>query len=153
MNKKIFCIEKEKYSKTSDSLNTLIVRKSKIIEGSQLQILSNKSNVWAATWPNQQIDCAPSEDSDQPGHPPSLIRVFAVHMKKAWVLSYPLSAQRRLWSDLDAQADLSLRWAHTHFVGFVMLRLNCLCNLSENNFIHYFLEYCLNQFVLKSNTY
>ena len=32
---------------------------------------------------------APSEDSDQPGHPPSLIRVFAVRMKKNWVLSYP----------------------------------------------------------------
>ena len=28
-------------------------------------------------WQNQQSDCAPSEDSDQPGHPPSLIRVFA----------------------------------------------------------------------------
>ena len=28
------------------------------------------------------------------------------------------------WSDwADAQADLSLRWAHTHFVGFVMSRL------------------------------
>ena len=27
---------------------------------------------------NQQNDCAPSEDSDQPGHPPSLFRVFAV---------------------------------------------------------------------------
>ena len=27
----------------------------------------------------QQVACAPSEDSDQPGHPPSLIRVFAVH--------------------------------------------------------------------------
>ena len=40
--------------------------------------------------------CAPSEDSDQPGHPPSLIRVFAVRMKKAWVLSYQLSAKRRL---------------------------------------------------------
>ena len=26
----------------------------------------------------------------------------------------------------DAQADLSLRWAHTHFVGFVMSRLKCL---------------------------
>ena len=24
---------------------------------------------------------------------------------------------------MDAQADLSLRWAHTHFVGFVMSRL------------------------------
>ena len=33
---------------------------------------------WAASWQNQQSDCAPSEDSDQPGHPPSLIRVFAV---------------------------------------------------------------------------
>ena len=37
---------------------------------------------------NQQSECAPSKDSDQPGHPPSLIRVFAVRMKKAWVLSY-----------------------------------------------------------------
>ena len=43
-----------------------------------------------------KMACAPSEDSDQPGHPPSLIRVFAVRMKKAWVLSYLLSAQRRL---------------------------------------------------------
>ena len=87
--------------------------------------------IWAATWQNQQNGYGPaktqislgirpvwsksslsawrklgslitlwahSEDSDQPGHP-----------------------QRRLWSDwADAQADLSLRWAHTHFAGFVM---------------------------------
>ena len=94
------------------------------------------------SWQNQQSDCAPSEDSDQPGHPPSLIRVFAVpdqpghppslirvfavRMRKAWVFSYPLSAQRRLWSDwVDAQAGLSLRWAHSHFVGFVIRRLIC----------------------------
>ena len=38
---------------------------------------------------NQQYGCAPSEDSDQPGHPPSLIRVFAVRMKKGWNFSYP----------------------------------------------------------------
>ena len=45
--------------------------------------------------------------------------VFAVRMKKAWVLSYPLSAQQRLWSDwADAQADLSLRWAHMQFCWF-----------------------------------
>ena len=37
--------------------------------------------------------CAPIEDSDQPGHPSSLVRVFAVRLKKAWILSYPLSAQ------------------------------------------------------------
>ena len=46
-----------------------------------------------------KMACAPSTDSDQPGHPPSLIRVFAVHRKKAWALSYPLSAQLRLWAD------------------------------------------------------
>ena len=60
---------------------------------------------WAATWQNQPSECAPSEDSAQPGHPPNMIRVFAVRMKKPWVLSYYLSAQRRLWLDwTDAQA-------------------------------------------------
>ena len=59
-------------------------------------------------------------------NPPSLIRVFAVHMKKALVLSYPISAERWLWSALvDAQADLTLCWALSHFVGFVMLQLIC----------------------------
>ena len=66
-----------------------------------------------------KIACVPSEDSDQPGHPPSLIRVFAVRLKKARILSYPLSAQRTLWSDwADAQADLSLRWAHMPLCWF-----------------------------------
>ena len=47
------------------------------------------------------------------------MRVFAVRMKNAWVLSYPLSAQRRLWSDwANAQADLSLRRAHMLFCRF-----------------------------------
>ena len=56
--------------------------------------------------------------------PPSLIRVFTVWMKKASVLSYPLSAQRRLWSDwADAQADLSLCCVHNHFLSFVMRQL------------------------------
>ena len=80
----------------------------------QLSRDMTKSTKWVAS----------SKESDQPWHLPSLIRVFAVRMKKAWVLSYPLSALRRLWSDwADAQADLSLHWAHTHFVGFVMSRL------------------------------
>ena len=66
-----------------------------------------------------KMACAPSEDSYQHVHPPSLIRIFAVHMKKAWVFSYPLSASQRLWSDwADAQADLSLRWAHMPFCCF-----------------------------------
>ena len=43
----------------------------------------------------KKVACAPSEDLDQPEHLPSLISVFAVCMKKAWVLSYPLFAQRK----------------------------------------------------------
>ena len=46
-----------------------------------------------------KMSCVPSEDSDQPGHSPSLIRVFAVRINKAWLLCYPLSAQRSLWPD------------------------------------------------------
>ena len=66
-----------------------------------------------------KVACAPSEDFGQPGHLPSLIRVFPVRMKKAWILSYPLSAQQRLWSDwVDAQADLRLRWAYMPFCWF-----------------------------------
>ena len=30
---------------------------------------------------SNKMACAPSKDSDQPGHPPSLISVFAVHLK------------------------------------------------------------------------
>ena len=76
------------------------------------------NNKWAMTWQNRQSECALSEDSDQPGHPPSLIRVFAVRMKTAWVHSYPLSAQRRLRSAwASAQSDQSLRCPHEECLG------------------------------------
>ena len=71
---------------------------------------------WAASCQNQQVACAPSEDPDQPGHLPSLIRVLAVRLRKHCALIYPFSAQRRLWLDwADAQANLSLRCAHRSF--------------------------------------
>ena len=68
------------------------------------------SIIWATTWQNQQNECAPSEDSDQPGHP-------------QWVAKDPsfLHADSEDWSDwADDQADLSLHWVHSHFVSFVM---------------------------------
>ena len=78
----------------------------------------------------------PSEDSDQPGHPPSLIRVFPVCMMKAWVLSYRLSTQQRLWSDW---VDARLTWV---FAGctLILLILSChssiyvLCALNEASY-------------------
>ena len=50
-------------------------------------------NIWATTRPNQQNDVHPAKTD--------LIRVFAVQIKKLCVLSYPLSTQRRLWSDWE----------------------------------------------------
>ena len=76
------------------------------------------SHNWATTWQNQQNDMCALR-SLRSWHPYSLITVFAVRMKKPWVLSSPLIAQRRLWSDwVDAQADLSLPWAHMSFCWF-----------------------------------
>ena len=46
-----------------------------------------------------------------------------------WIAKDPsfLHADSEDWSDwADAQADLSVRWAHSHFVGFVMSRFICL---------------------------
>ena len=62
-----------------------------------------------------KMACAPSEDSDQSD------QSLAVRMKTAWVLSYPLSAKGKLWSDwADAQADLSSLGAHA-----ILLVLSC----------------------------
>ena len=84
---------------------------------------------WAASWQNQQNVSATSEDSDRPGHLPSLIRVFVVRMKKACVFSYPLNAQRRLirlggcpgWSESSLGAQ-SFCW-FCHEAAHMMLHL------------------------------
>ena len=50
--------------------------------------------------------------------------VFAVRLMGSSGSKVSSCGQWRLWSDwTDAQADLSFRWAHSHFVGFVMSRL------------------------------
>ena len=65
----------------------------------------------------------PSENSGEPGHLLSLIRVFIFRLKKPWVFSYPLSTQ----------ADLSLRWTHVsfcwfcHAVAFVYVTFCLIC--------------------------
>ena len=110
-----------------------------------MTVASNEApdTTWAATWQNKQNECAPSEVSDQPGHPPSLIRVFAVCSLVSWGSKVSSCGQRRLWSDwADAQADLSLRWTHSHFVSFVMSRLTFsdinfhVLQVSKHNFCY-----------------
>ena len=87
------------------------------------------------------MTCVPSKDSDHPGHPPSLIRVCAVCIQISWVLSYPLSTQRGLWSEwMNAQADLSLCWAYLSFCWFCHAVAHFICNEFKNcdSFLHFF---------------
>ena len=81
------------------------------------------NNIWA-----NKMACVPSEDSYQPGHPPSLIRVFAVHSEP----KLSSCGQRRLWSVWAEDSDQAGRmprliWVFAgptcHFVGFVMRQL------------------------------
>ena len=98
-----------------------------------------KNQIWATSWQTQQCGCAPSEDSAQPGHLPSLISVFAVRMKKAWVLSYPLSASedsdqtgqmpRLIWVFAGCKVILLiLSWGGSYLQGgfFTCLKLLCM---------------------------
>ena len=62
---------------------------------------------------SNKMACTPSEDSDQPRNPPSLITVFAVRMKKSLCLKHTLSAQRRVWSDW---AGFVMHWLIFHFI-------------------------------------
>ena len=79
--------------------------------------------IWATTWQNQQNECTPSKDSDQPGHPPSLIRVFAVRSMGSEGPQLSSCGQQRLGSDwADAQADLSRRWACTQISSVILLQ-------------------------------
>ena len=65
---------------------------------------------------------APSEDSGQPGHPPSLIRVFAVHMSLTIIRAHSKARLIRVFTGRKG-----------HFVGFFMRRLILLCLTCINN--------------------
>ena len=76
---------------------------------------------WATTWQNQQSDCVPSEDSDQPGHTQSDQSSLCAQ----WVAKDPsfIHAHNKDSDQTWRMPRLSLCWAHSHFVGFVMSRL------------------------------
>ena len=96
--------------------------------------------IWAASWQNQQ-------NGFLTGQMPMLIWVFAGHTVTLLVSSWGSSDADRMVIRLfllgttfcsdrsvkNAQADLSLLWAHSHTVGFVMSRLICTdCILISN---------------------
>ena len=73
--------------------------------------------IWACAWQNQQNNVQPVKIQISLGIRP-VLSVFAVHMKKAWVLNYLWSAQRRLWSDW---ADAGWGWSESSLSTQVFL--------------------------------
>ena len=62
---------------------------------------------------NQQNYCTPSEDSDQPGHPPNLIGVSAVCSMGSWRPNVSSCGQRRLgWSEFSLGAHSFCWFCH-----------------------------------------
>ena len=82
-----------------------------------------------------KMTCVPSEDSDQPGHPPSLIRVFTV--RSIGSLKGPMFLHVDS-KDSDQTGWMPrLIWVFTgctgHFNGFVIMWLNyCLFKATTN---------------------
>ena len=83
---------------------------------------------WATAWQNKKW----------PIHPVKIqislaIRVFTVGLKKPWVLSYPLSTQRRLISLSGCPADPTLRWVHRSFCWFCFAAAHFIIFMIANN--------------------
>ena len=54
------------------------------------------SHKWAASWQNQQNDCASSEDSEQSGHPPSLISLRCALNGLLWTQAFFMRTAKTL---------------------------------------------------------
>ena len=76
---------------------------------------------------NKQLnECAPSEDSDQPGSPQSDQSLYCTVRSKG---SFFMQTAKTLIKLADGQADLSLQWMHNHFVLVLSRYGSNLCYL------------------------
>ena len=119
---------------------------SEVMMGLQVEMPSRVLHKWATTWHSQQNDLCTNKGSGQPGHPPSLIRVFAVRFIDSQRPSASSCGQRRLRSNwVDAGHT-----GHSVFFGgfFFMQRLIFFPFLDTQFtclFMQYFQETCRNK--------
>ena len=66
---------------------------------------------------------------------PSLIRVFAVGMKKAWILGYPLSTQRRLIR--MGTLGKPFCWFCLAMAHMIMIYSSCMLCYRHPGFFHF----------------
>ena len=89
----------------------------------QFEPLYDKTNKMSVRPAKTQISLHPAKTRISLGIRPVWSESLLCALRVAKDPSF-LHADSEDWSDwVDAQADLSLRWAHSHIVGFVMSRL------------------------------
>ena len=95
------------------SLNQGFIRKVFSSDIAQYKMESQYEPVHHKT---NKLVCVPSQDSDQPDHPPSLISLPTVSLKEAWALNYLLSTMKTIirpgkcpgWSESSLGAQVIL---------------------------------------------
>jgi hypothetical protein len=73
-------------------------------------------------------------DPDQPAHPCSLIRIHAVRLPTL------IKVEKLIANSIDPdQAGLDPSWSQTHYVGFVMTRLNYVFVMTGKSYFNFFI--------------
>ena len=77
-----------------------------------------------------KMTCVPSKDSDQPGHPPSLIRVFSLHGGSIGSLTtHKVQSEDSDQTGRMPRLTRAFTGCTWNFVGFIVRRLNYFpCN-------------------------
>ena len=130
------------------ALNTFTKIKKKLLCQGRCHSCCDKGQIKVISWstwseqyepPHNKINkmtCAPSEDSDQPGHP----QVWSESSLSPWRHTGPLTIYWAHSEDSDAQADLSLCWAH-----IILFVLSCGGSYIYQTWTLYLLQIEMNQ--------
>ena len=98
--------------------------------------------------------CATSEDTDQPAHPRSLIRVFADRMCFLQPPGYPKRDKReplQYW--VDVQADLSLCWSHGSYCRFCHALVHIFFFFAKKFYLYILVHKILYVFILRKKQF
>ena len=123
------------------------VSKVPIFEPMDLKSIGHQSRLWdarhkwAASWQNQQNGmCAQRRLRSAWAYAQSDQSLLSAWRKLGSLATYWALSEDGWKTKADDQADLSLRWAQSHFVGFVMRRFKCFKVLHLGSFLCSFLD-------------
>ena len=126
----LFC-KRDKSPAEGDSLTCV---RHKGIFALNISYNTNEEKIWVWRWKIYLPIHAPSEDSDQPAHALSLIRIFTRRILDSQGCKVFSRGERRIWSDCACLFDLGLTSLSTIFQSYrdgVWMWQGAQCSLLE----------------------